>query len=142
MFENAKRKLVLAALVVLALGNTMLVSAAAEVNSAAYSGYVTKTTDYVTSALRKTTLDAGTNKVSSISEDASLCSWINNYLGERVTDKANYSAAGTYSMAYAENIDISIGTSGKHLSTTMAVSTRWFEFDSVNTSGTWSPDPF
>lgn len=141
MFKNAKKKLVLAALVVLALGNTMSVSAAARVNSAAYSGYVTKTDDYVTSALYKTTMGSGTNKVDSITAGASLCSWINNYIGMQVTEKAYYDLTGTYSMKFTTD-KISIDTPGGHLSTKMVISTQWFEFDSASTSGTWSPDPF
>lgn len=141
MFKNAKKKLVLAALVVLALGNTMSVSAAARANSAAYSGYVTKTADYVTGALYKTTLGAGTNKVSSITAGASLCSWINNYIGMQVTEKAYYDSATTKTMKFTTD-DISIDTPGGHLSTTMTISTQWFEFSSANTSGTWGPDPF
>lgn len=141
MFKNMKKKVVMAALVALALGNTMSVSAAARANSASYSGYVTKTADYVTEALYKTTLGSGTNKVSSIPAGVSLCSWINNYLGMQVTKTAHYNSTGTYSMTFTTD-DISIDTPGVHLSTKMVISTQWFEFDSASTSGTWSPDPF
>lgn len=141
MFNSTKKKLVLTALAVLALGNTMPVSAASQINSAVYSGYVTKTADYVTASLYKTTLGAGTNKVSSIDAGASLCSWINNYIGMRVTEKAYYDLVTTKSMTFTTD-DISIDTPGGHLSTTMTVSTQWYEFSSANTSGTWSPDPF
>lgn len=140
MLKNMKKKVVMAALVALALGNTMSVSAAARANSASYSGYVTKTADYVTGALYKTTIDSGTNKVSYVESSRSLCSWVNNYLGMRVTDKADYSGVGTYRMPF--NVTADVENPGGHLSTTMTVSTQWMEFNSANTSGTWSPDPF
>lgn len=141
MFKNMKKKVVMAALVALAFGNTMSVSAAARANSAEYSGYVTKTADYVTGSLYKTTLGSGTNKVSYVEASRSLCSWINNYIGMQVTKKADYNSAGTYYMEFTTD-DISIDKPGGHLSTTMTISTQWFEFNSANTSGTWSPDPF
>lgn len=141
MFKNMKKKVVMAALVALALGNTMSVSAATQANSASYSGYVTKTADYVTGSLYKTTLGSGTNKVSSLTAGASLCSWINNYIGMKVTEKAYYDSATTKSMKFTTD-NITLDPPGGHLSTTMTISTQWFEFDSANTSGTWSPDPF
>ena len=104
--KNVKKKMVLAALVVLALGNTMSVSAATRANSAAYSGYVTKTADYVTDSLYKTTVNSGTNKVDYVESGRSLCSWINNYLSMRVTDKADYDSAGTYPMAFDKVADV------------------------------------
>lgn len=119
----------------------MSVSAATQVNSAAYAGYVTKASDYVTGSLYKATLGAATNKVSYVEESESLCSWINNYLGMRVTEKAYYDSATTKSMKFTTD-DISIETPGVHLSTTMTISTQWMEFSSADTSGTWSPDPF
>lgn len=141
MLKNVKKKVMLAVLVVLALGNTMSVSAATQANSAAYSGYVTKTADYVTGSLYKTTLGDGTNEVSYVESSRSLCSWINNYIGMQVTEKAYYDSATTKSMKFTTD-DISIDTPGGHLSTTMTISTQWTEFNSANTSGTWSPDPF
>ncbi len=141
MFKNMKKKVVLAALVALALGNTMSVSAAARASSASYSGYVTKTADYVTEALFKMTLGKGTNEVSYVEASRSLCSWINNYLGDQVTKTAHYDSAGTYSMEFTTD-KISVEVPGNHLSTTMVISTQWFEFNSASTSGTWSPDPF
>lgn len=140
MVKNVKKKVMLAVLVVLALGNTLSVAAATSANSASYSGYVKKTEDYVTDSLYKTTVNSGTNKVSSITAGASLCSWINNYIGMQVTDKANFSGAGTYSMPF--NVTADVENPGGHLSTTMVISTRWYEFDSANAAGEWSPDPF
>lgn len=141
MFKDMKKKVVLATLVALALGNTMSVSAAAQGNSAEYSGYVTKFADYVTESLQKTTLEDGTNEVSSITTGVNLCSWINNYLGMKVTERADYSSTGTYPMDFTRN-DITIEHPGGHLSTTMTISTQWYEVRSANTSGKWSPDPF
>lgn len=138
MVKNEKKKMIFALLIALALGNTM--SVAASVNSEPYSGYVKKTEDYVTDPLYKTTVAAGTNKVSSISAGVSLCSWINNYIGLQVTDKANFSSTGTYSMPF--NVEADVEHPGGHLSTQMVISTRWYEFDSANCSGKWSPDPF
>lgn len=139
MVKNAKKKVITALLVALALGNTVSV-AAASVNTSTYSGYVKKTEDYVTSSLYKTTINSGTNKVSSVSSGASLCSWITNHNGMKVTDKANFSSTGTYSMPFGEVADVE--NPGVHLSTQMVISTRWFEFESANCSGEWSPDPF
>ncbi len=141
MFKNMKKKIVLAALVALALGNTMSVSAAVQENSGSYGDYVKKTEDLKTGVLYKTILGDGTNKVDSIASDAALCSWINNYIGMQVTEKANYNSTGTYSMEFDMDA-IAIERPGGHLATTMIISTRWFEFDSAYTSGEWSPDPF
>lgn len=142
MFKNMKKKILLASMAVLVFGNAMSVSAATQANSASYSGYVTKKADYVTDSLYKTVLGDATNEVSSITTGVSLCSWINNFIGLQVTNKADYDGTGTYTMAYKDDVEISIDRPGGHLSTTMTISTQWFEFTSANTSGTWSPDPF
>lgn len=141
MFKNMKKKVVLATLVALALGNAMSVSAADQVNNIVYAGYVMKTEDLTAYALHKTTLGDGTNKVHALTSGVSLCSWINNYLGMQVTEKAYYNSLGTYSMEFTTGA-ITIERPGGHLSTTMTISTQWFEFDTAYTAGEWSPDPF
>lgn len=58
----------------------------------------------------------------------------------RVTSKANFDKTGTYSMSF--NTTAEVDKPGAHLSTTMVISTRWYEFSSAYCSGEWSPDPF
>lgn len=111
-----------------------------EVSKKAYYGTVTKFSDLTTDSLYKSTMSSGTNKVYSLPGGVSLCSWINNYIGNKATRTATYSSTGTYSMPYTVNI--SLDPSGAHLATQMVVSTQLFEFDSVYTSGGWSPDSF
>mgnify|MGYP006922134075 CR=1 FL=1 len=141
MAKNLKNKVMLAAIAALAVGNVLSASASAsaEPNSAEYSGYVTKTQDYVSDDLIKTTVrDDGTNIVDSIDE-GSWCSWIGNYLGMQVTDKVKYNSPDTYYMEFQRDAQIDSSSVG-HLKTQLHVSTTTWEFSSTNTSGTWSPD--
>ncbi len=141
MAKNLKNKVMLAAIAALAVGNVLSASASAsaEPNSAEYSGYVTKTQDLRTEDLIKTTVrDDGTNKVTSIN-DGSWCSWIGNYIGNRVTKKVKYNAPGTYYMEFERDAQIDSDSVG-HLKTQLHVSTTITEFDSTFTSGVWSPD--
>lgn len=141
MVKNLKNKVMVAALAALAIGNVMSVSAAtsAEPNSAEYSGYVSKTADYVSEGLIKTTKkDPGTNVVVTI-DDGSWCSWIVNYIGLQVTEKVSYSEPGTYYMPFASEVQVDSDYI-EHSKMQLRVSTTLFYFGSSNTSGIWSPD--
>ncbi len=144
MFKNLKRKVMLTALAALALGNTLSTAAASDigVNYAEYKGYVKKTEDLVTEPLHKTTLADGTNRPVFVQDGAALCSWINSFVGLRITDKAKYNGdtLGPFFMEYEAVVDIE--NPGAPSSTTMTVSTQIQEFRTTYTDGYWSPDTF
>lgn len=140
MFKDAKKRIMLAVLAALALGNAISAAAATPgANQANYSGYVTKSSDLRTSELQKVSKkDNGTNIVRTI-DDGSWCSWILNWNGSQVTEKANYSGAGTYYMSFTHEADVDSNQTA-HLKTSLVISTRWYEFDSTFCTGVWSPD--
>lgn len=73
------------------------------------------------------------NEVVSIEPSATLCCWYNNYLGLQIAEKVCYSTPGTHYILIKKMADIE-NPSG-HLSITVNISTQWFEFGPVYTSG-------
>lgn len=142
MFKGMKKKMMLTALAVLAIGNVMSVSAATtiDVNWAEYTGYVKKWEDFVTEPLTKTTLGDATNRPIFIQDGAALCSWVNNRHSMKITKKVDYDSSGPLYMEYTKTIDLT--NTDSFLSTTMTISTQALEFRTTYTDGLWSPDTF
>lgn len=129
-----QKVLVLTTLVGLFLGNTLFVSA--EINKASYGyTYIAKTDDYKSPYLQKVNgNDDATNKVSQVEGGRTLCSWCENWLGNKFTNKSSYNSAEAVHMQYTHT--------GETGSARLVISTVLTNFQETGTSGTWSPDYF
>lgn len=135
MFKNIKRNVILVVMVILALGNTLSITAAAELeNSVAYSGYVKSGQNYAVSLPCQTVYGEIINQVDYIDSNHGLCCWANDYLGVQITEKVHYSATGTYCLTFNVALDETLPNVNSTIS--LIISTQLFEFSPVYTSGT------
>lgn len=127
-----KKVLLIVALAGLFCGNTMFVSA--QINKESYANeYVKKLTDYRSGYLEKVNAyDDASNRVSKVEGNRNLCCWVENWLGNKFSNKVSYNTATTIYMQYTHPGEL--GTAR------LAVSTVLTNFQKTQTSGTWSPD--
>lgn len=126
-----KNMVLLSLMLALFLGNAILVSA--EVEKAQYGyAYVTKTSDLKTPYLiKQNSGEQASNLVGDVEGRRTLVSWCENNIGNRITEKRQYSTADPVYMSY---------TKSETGSVRLSVSTALLTFQSTGTFGYWSPD--
>lgn len=134
MFKNIKRNVILAAMVILTLGNTLPTAAAELENSVTYSGYVKSGQNFSVSLPCHTIHGEIINQVDYIDSNKGLCCWANDYLGEQITEKLYYSAVGTHYLPFNVTEDVKNPNANSTIS--FIISTQLFEFSPIFTSGT------
>lgn len=134
---DTKKIIISAVLILLIYGNVLTAVATTELSELeAYSCYLRAGQNSSFSLQPGSSDNYVMNQVASIEPSATLCCWCNNYLGMQIAEKVCYSTPGTYYIPIKEMADAD-NPSG-HLSITVNISTQWFEFSPVYTSGTFS----
>lgn len=137
----AKKIIISAVLILLIYENTLsAIAATKSSNLVEYSCYLKAGQD-ISFILQPSSSDNYVmNRVASIEPNVTLCCWCNNYSGIQIAEKVCYSTPGTYYIPIKKMADVENPSS--HLSITVNISTQWFEFSPVNTSGTFSLGSF
>lgn len=127
-----KKAIVTVGVLSMVLGNVLMVSAS---NSSSYGPlYVTKTSDYISGGIKKAEQSAASNLVSEVQDGRSLCCWIINASGDKMTDKPSYSSANPVYMNYSNQVEAQ-GTVVR-----LKISTTLSNFTDTRTWGYWCPD--
>ncbi len=127
-----KKKIVLVMIAILAVGNMVVVHAS---NTAQYGPvYVTKLGDFISGGQYKEEQSAASNLVGDVENGRTLCSWIIDRDGNRLTDKPSYDNDVNVYMNYSNQL------AAQYQWVRITISTTLANFSDTYTWGYWSPD--
>lgn len=130
--KNIKKRVVVLMLTIFAAANVLTVQAG---NTVQYGHvYITKLGDFISGGQYKEEQSAASNLVGEVEGGRSLCSWIIDSNGDRMTDKPSYNNDDNIYMNYQNQV------LAQYQTVRITISTTLTNFTETRTWGYWNPD--